>query len=95
MTIYLLRPEASSWSLGSHPTASIILTCIQSICVGLLSYDNNAGCLQLRELRENSGKKKDSGNSGNSRPTQGTFMNKVNNLFIWRNTCIELKNNCL
>ena len=34
------------------------------------------------------GKKKD---SGNSRPTQGTFMNKGNNLFIWRNTCIELK----
>ena len=35
-----------------------------------------------------SGKKKD---SGNSRPAQGTFMNKVNNLFIWRNKCIELK----
>ena len=30
-------------------------------------------------------------NSGNSRPTQGTFMNKANNFFIWRNTCIELR----
>ena len=35
-----------------------------------------------------SGKKKVSGNSGNSRPT---FMNKVNNFFTWRNTCLELK----
>ena len=23
--------------------------------------------------------------------TQGTFMNKANNFFIWRNTCIELR----
>ena len=29
--------------------------------------------------------------SGSSRPTQGTFMNKVKNFFTWRNTCIELK----
>ena len=46
---------------------------------------------QLFRVSTTQGKKKDSGNSGNSRPTQGTFMNKVNNLFIWRNTCIELR----
>ena len=33
----------------------------------------------------NSEKKRLGENSGNSRPTQGTFMNKVNNFFTWRN----------
>ena len=56
-----------------------------SVCTlyGIYYKHYYTGCLQLRELRE----KKD---SGNLRPTQGTFMNKVNNLFIWGNTCIAI-----